>query len=61
MATQAHLEGNKRYMEKLDRGVFYLPKGELEKVKSHAQIKGMSMNAYIVSLIEKDMQDTSDE
>ena len=52
MATQAHLEGNKRYMAKLDRGVFYVQKGNLEKIKAHAKDNGKSLNAYIVGLIE---------
>ena len=55
MATKAQLEGNKRYQAKLDRGVFYVPKGDLEKIKARAQQEGMSLNAYIVGLIEKDM------
>ena len=50
------MEGNKRYQAKLDRGVFYVPKGNLAKIKAHAQQKGMSLNAYIVDLIEKDME-----
>ena len=60
MATKAQLEGNKRYQAKLDRGVFYVPKGDLEKRKAHAQKKGMSLNAYIVGLIEEDMKATGD-
>ena len=60
MATKAQLEGNKRYQAKLDRGVFYVPKGDLEKIKARAQQKGMSLNAYIVYLIEKDMKTEED-
>lgn len=30
-------------------------KGNLDKIKAHAQKEGMSLNAYIVGLIEKDM------
>lgn len=60
MATKAQLEGNKRYRAKLDRGVFYVPKGDLERIKAHAQKKGMSLNAYIVGLIEKDMKTEED-
>lgn len=56
MATKAHLEGNKRYLEKLDRVVFYVEKGAKDKIKAHAQSKSMSLNAYIVNLIEKDME-----
>ncbi len=55
MATKAQLEGNKRYQAKLDRGIFYVPRGNLDKIKAHAQSKGMSLNAYVVGLIEKDM------
>ena len=58
MATKAHLEGNKRYMAKLDRGVFYVPKGGLEKIKAHAMESGKSLNAYIIALIEADMGQT---
>lgn len=57
MATKAHLEGNKRHLAKLDRGVFYVPKGELEKIKVHAESLGMSLNAYVVGLIKKDMEE----
>ena len=55
MATKAHLDGNKRYLDKLDRGVFYVPKGMLTDIKAHAAAHGISLNAYIVSLIEADM------
>lgn len=61
MATQAHLEGNKRYMAKLDRGVFYVQKGNLEKIKAHAKDNGKSLNAYIVGLIEADMGKLSED
>lgn len=61
MATKAHLEGNKRHLAKLDRGVFYVPKGNLEKVKAHAKENGKSLNAYIVGLIEADMGPLSGE
>ena len=56
MATKAHLEGNKRYLEKLDQCTLRLPGGSKDKIKAHAQQKGMSLNAYIVDLIEKDME-----
>ena len=55
MATKAHLEGNKRYLEKLDQCTLRLPGGSKDKIKAHAQSKGLSLNAYIVSLIETDM------
>ena len=31
-----------------------------EKIQAHAQQKGMSLNAYIVDLIEKDMRTEED-
>lgn len=55
MATKAHLEGNKRYLEKLDHITIRVKGGTKEKIKAHAQQKGMSLNAYIVDLIERDM------
>lgn len=61
MATKAHLEGNKRYLEKLDRGVFYVPKGGLERIKAHATKTGKSLNAYILGLIEADMGKLAEE
>ena len=61
MATKAHLEGNKRHLAKLDRGVFYVEKGKLEEIKAYAGRKGMSLNAYINGLIEKDMATDAEE
>ena len=55
MATKAHLEGNLRYLEKLDHITIRVQGGTKEKIKAHAQQKGMSLNAYIVDLIERDM------
>ena len=55
MATKAQLEGNKRYLEKLDHITIRVQGGTKEKIKAHAQQKGMSLNAYIVDLIERDM------
>lgn len=55
MATKAHLEGNKRYLEKQDQFTLRLPGGSKEKIKAYAQTKGMSLNTYIIGLIEGDM------
>lgn len=33
-----------------------VPKGMKEKIKAHAQSKGMSMNEYIANLITNDME-----
>ena len=56
MATKAHFEGNKRDREKLDHVTSGVQGGTKEKIKARAQQKGMSLNAYIVYLIEKDMK-----
>lgn len=37
-----------------------MPRGNLDKIKAHAQSKGMSLNAYIVGLIERDMGTNDD-
>ena len=60
MATKAHLEGNKRYLVKLDHITIRVQGGIKEKIKARAQQKGMSLNAYIVDLIEKDMKTEED-
>ena len=38
-----------------DKVLLRLSKGDRDKIKAHAQSKGMSLNAYIVGLIERDM------
>ena len=53
MATKAHLEGNKRYLEKLDHITIRVQGGTKEKIKARAQQEGMSLNAYIVGLSDK--------
>ena len=42
--------------ENYDKVLLRLQKGSRDKIKAHAQQKGMSLNAYIVDLIEKDME-----
>ena len=42
--------------ENYDKVLLRLHKGSRDKIKAHAQQKGMSLNAYIVDLIEKDME-----
>ena len=41
---------------KYEKVLLRLQKGSRDKIKAHAQQKGMSLNAYIVDLIEKDME-----
>lgn len=40
--------------EKYDHAHIQFPKGKKDKIKAHAESKGMSLNAYIKALIEKD-------
>ena len=39
-----------------DRVNLTLPKGQKEKIKAHAESKGMSLNGYINKLIDDDMK-----
>lgn len=43
-----------------DKVLLRLQKGQRDKIKAHAQSKGMSLNAYIVGLIERDMGTNDD-
>lgn len=47
---------NKYIKEKYDRVGLTMPKGKKEVIKSRALEKGMSINEYINSLINKDIQ-----
>ena len=52
MATsKTKLEANKRYLDKLDEIRIRLPKGEKERIKSHAKAQGESMNSFIIRSI----------
>ena len=47
----------KKYLaEKTDDIRVRVPKGKKEEYKAHAQSKGMSLNAYIIGLIEADIK-----
>lgn len=47
---------NKYVKQNYDRVNVTMPKGKKDIYKVHAQSKGMSLNAYIISLIEADME-----
>lgn len=55
MATKAHLEGNKRYLDKQDNIVIRVPKGKKDIIKKYAEQQCKSLNKYIVDLIDVDM------
>lgn len=51
-------ERTMRYMkEKRDRITVGVPKGDKELYMQHAKSKGLSLNALIVQLLEKDMRE----
>jgi len=60
--SKAHIKASDRYNKKTyDQINFNVKKGEREKIKNRAESKGMSLNAYICSLIEKDMKESKEE
>ena len=46
MATKAHLEGNKRYLEKLDHITIRVQGGTKEKIKARAQQEEILRQAF---------------
>lgn len=55
MATKAHLEGNKRYLETQDDIKIRVPSGKREQLKEHAADKGhKGIQPYILDLLRKD-------
>jgi predicted HicB family RNase H-like nuclease len=56
MATKAHLDGNKRYLEKLDEIKVRVPKGKKETIQEHAAALGESLNGFINRVIDEAME-----
>lgn len=55
--TQATNKAVQKYNKKTyDDLRIRVKKGEAANIKAHAQSKGMSLNAYIIGLIEADMK-----
>lgn len=54
--TEAQYKANKKHLEKLEDIKIRVPKGKREIYKQQAERQEMSLNAYIISLIEKDME-----
>lgn len=55
MATKAHLEGNKRYLQTQDNITIRVPKGEKAIIQEFAKSQGKSLNAFVVDLIREAM------
>ena len=56
IATKAHLEGNKRYLEKLDECKVRVPKGKKSEIQAHAEAKGESLNGFVARAIDETME-----
>ena len=56
MATKAHLEGNRRYLEKQDSILIRVPKGRKVELQAHAEQQGESLNGFIVRAVDETIE-----
>ncbi len=56
MATRAHLEANKRYIKSQEEIKLRAKAGTKARYKEAAAINGQSMNAYMLGLVEADIE-----
>ena len=54
--TEAQAEAIRRHRQLLDNITVSVPKGELDKYKLQAAAAGMSLNAYIIKLMDDDRE-----
>ena len=54
MLTAAQKKANNKYFEKFDDIKVRVPAGKKEEYKAQAAAKGLSLNAYIIKLLESD-------
>ena len=54
--TEAQAKAIKRHQSKLDNITLRVPKGERDKYKLQAAAAGMSLNAYIIKLMDDDRE-----
>lgn len=57
MQTEASRKAVAKYHAKLDEIKVRVPKGQREIYKNHAESKNKSLNALIIELLEKDMEE----
>ena len=58
MVSEAQKKATSKYISKAyDQVSLRMPKGKREVYKAYAERKGKSLNALIIELIEKDMQE----
>ena len=56
MATKAHLEGNRRYLEKQDSVLIRIPKGRKAEIQAHAEQQGESLNGFVKRAIDETIE-----
>ena len=56
MATKAHLEGNRRYLEKQDSVLIRIPKGRKAELQAHAEQQGESLNGFVKRAIDETIE-----
>lgn len=59
MGTSETRAKNKYNAKAYDQIPLRVKAGEKEKIRAYAEKKGLSLNAYIVGLIERDMERTN--
>lgn len=52
--TQAQLDAHKKYLASLDEFKIRTEKGKKDVYKEQAAYRGLSLNSYVISLIERD-------
>lgn len=55
MISDARARANKKYLEKVDDVIFRVKKGRKAQIKARADSLGVSLNAYLNTLIDKDL------
>ncbi|MDR1668681.1 MAG: hypothetical protein LBR76_01820 [Oscillospiraceae bacterium] len=53
MASKAHLEGNKRYLQTLDEIRIRIPKGRKAVIQAASAAVGESLNGYVSKAIDE--------
>ena len=57
MLTEAQKKANNKYFEKIDDIKVRVPAGKKSEYKAQAEAHGLSLNAYIIKLLEADKQE----
>ena len=56
MLSEAQKKANNKYFEKFDDIKVRVPAGKKAEYKAQAEERGLSLNAYIIKLLEADRQ-----